>query len=246
MHLDPVLPMYEMFRILVITLFFFLLLVGKCLTLRLISFSGITFIFQVFQSLFLIRKKYRFILLNKSVFSTFSKRKKRRALEKRLARSFMQINRNFVCVPGFYYLIPFVKGLLPFRAFLILFNTLINPKVSVYIRDDSNDRSSRRGSISPIPNSSSSYSWETQSCQYMRIVYITSMIDHLMCLFCLVFLFFFICNFYFLCNTFTLLGDWQSILLRTASKTMGKKPSAIFFVRIFYSHILFSCETLND
>jgi all-trans-retinol dehydrogenase (NAD+) len=58
------------------------------------------------------------------------------------------INRKFVCVPRFYYLVPFVKGLLPSRAFLILLNTLINPKIPVYIREDSNGTSSRRNSLS--------------------------------------------------------------------------------------------------
>ncbi len=42
-----------------------------------------------------------------------------------------------------------MKGILPSRAFLILLNTLINPKIPVYIREDSNDRSSRSGSLSP-------------------------------------------------------------------------------------------------
>jgi hypothetical protein len=59
-------------------------------------------------------------------------------------------------VPRFYYLVPFVKGLLPSRAFLILLNTLINPKISVYIREDSNSKSSRSGSISPTPNGNTS------------------------------------------------------------------------------------------
>ncbi len=64
---------------------------------------------------------------------------------------FIQTNRKFVCIPRFYYLIPLVKGILPSRAFLILLNTLINPKVSIYIRQESHDKSSRRGSISPPP-----------------------------------------------------------------------------------------------
>lgn len=62
------------------------------------------------------------------------------------------INRKIVCVPRSYYLIPLVKGLLPSRAFLILLNTLINPKISVYVREDSNDKTSRSGSLSPTQN----------------------------------------------------------------------------------------------
>jgi len=59
------------------------------------------------------------------------------------------INRKFVCVPRFYYLIPFVKGLLPSRAFLILLNMLINPKIPVYVRTNSGDGTNGRVSISP-------------------------------------------------------------------------------------------------
>jgi len=68
------------------------------------------------------------------------------------------INRKFVCVPRFYYLIPLVKGILPSRAFLILLNTFINPKIPVYIREDSNDKSSRSTSLSPTRPSSLSNS----------------------------------------------------------------------------------------
>ncbi|CAF1342381.1 unnamed protein product [Adineta ricciae] len=58
------------------------------------------------------------------------------------------INRKFVCVPRLYYLIPFVKGILPARAFMILLNTLVNPKVPMYTEQESivNGRNSRSGS----------------------------------------------------------------------------------------------------
>ncbi|CAF1559114.1 unnamed protein product [Rotaria magnacalcarata] len=62
------------------------------------------------------------------------------------------INRKFVCVPRFYYLVPLVKGILPSRAFLILLNTFINPKISVYVRGGPYDKSSRRNSLSPPVN----------------------------------------------------------------------------------------------
>ncbi|CAF0812485.1 unnamed protein product [Rotaria sp. Silwood1] len=61
------------------------------------------------------------------------------------------INRKCVCVPRFYYLIPLVKGILPSRAFLILLNTFINPKIPIYVRKESHDKSTRNGSLSP-PN----------------------------------------------------------------------------------------------
>ena len=56
---------------------------------------------------------------------------------------------NLFAYHVFYYLVPFVKGILPSRAFLILLNTLINPKIPIYIREDSNGIASRSGSLSP-------------------------------------------------------------------------------------------------
>ena len=44
-----------------------------------------------------------------------------------------------------------MKGILPSRAFLILLNTLVNPKISLYIQRDSTDKSSRSGSVSITP-----------------------------------------------------------------------------------------------
>ncbi|CAF1481012.1 unnamed protein product, partial [Adineta ricciae] len=60
-------------------------------------------------------------------------------------------NRKFVCVPRFLYLVPFVKGLLPSRAFLILLNTLINPKIPLYVHTDSYEQASNRDCNSPPP-----------------------------------------------------------------------------------------------
>ena len=62
-----------------------------------------------------------------------------------------QTNRKFVCVPRFLYLVPFVKGLLPSRAFLILLNTLINPKIPLYVHTDSYEQASNRDCNSPPP-----------------------------------------------------------------------------------------------
>jgi hypothetical protein len=45
-----------------------------------------------------------------------------------------------------------VKGILPARAFLILLNTLINPKISIYVREESSEKSIRNGSVSPPLN----------------------------------------------------------------------------------------------
>ncbi|CAF0898999.1 unnamed protein product, partial [Didymodactylos carnosus] len=47
------------------------------------------------------------------------------------------VNKKFVCVPRFYYLIPLIKGILPSKAFLVLLNTFINPKIPVFVRQSS-------------------------------------------------------------------------------------------------------------
>lgn len=57
------------------------------------------------------------------------------------------INRRFVCVPRLYYLVPFIKGILPARAFVILLNTFLNPKLSSDFHNESNRKSN---STSPI------------------------------------------------------------------------------------------------
>ncbi|CAF1069446.1 unnamed protein product [Didymodactylos carnosus] len=44
------------------------------------------------------------------------------------------VNKKFVCVPRFYYLIPLIKGILPSKAFLVLLNTFVNPKIPVFVR----------------------------------------------------------------------------------------------------------------
>jgi len=49
-------------------------------------------------------------------------------------------------VPRLYYLVPFIKGILPARAFAILLNTFLNPKLS---SDSHNDTIHRRNSTSP-------------------------------------------------------------------------------------------------
>jgi NAD(P)-dependent dehydrogenase (short-subunit alcohol dehydrogenase family) len=61
------------------------------------------------------------------------------------------INRKFVCVPRLYYLIPFIKGILPSRAFLILLNTFVNPKIPTYTRHEPSQRSNSSSPTHHIP-----------------------------------------------------------------------------------------------
>ncbi|CAF1379086.1 unnamed protein product [Adineta steineri] len=61
------------------------------------------------------------------------------------------INRKFVCVPRLYYLIPFVKGILPARAFLIILNTLVNPKIPIYTQHELSSKHNLTSSTQHIP-----------------------------------------------------------------------------------------------
>ena len=44
-----------------------------------------------------------------------------------------------------------MKGILPSSAFRVLLNTLVNPKISLYIQRDSPDKTSRRASLPGAP-----------------------------------------------------------------------------------------------